>query len=348
MKEFRIPMLPMPFKMALSLSKSLKPFAKPLLFINPGLQRDLDQAGVQMEKMDYITVVAFTTLLYFCVLFITIFALSRMSTIKDLIIQNENFVPILEEIYSSPEILELQKQVSRGEITKQDAAYEEERTLTLLIERKIFSYLLFVPFLTVFIVLVQSMFYPGSIARSKAKNVEKNLLYMLRHMTVQVRSGSTLFDSLKSIAASEYGVISEDSAELVKNVASGGSMQTALDQLILRNRSDAFRKIIWQIQNAIVSGANLGELFLQLSDRYFEDQKVAISKFGKDLNSFSMMFLVLTVIFPIMAIIMLVVAALLPVPSVPPEYLFAFLGFLGMIQFNLIQMIKEKRPPVHF
>ncbi len=210
------------------------------------------------------------------------------------------------------------------------------------------SVLMSAPFIISLIMMMQVMNLPSNRARTKAKDVEKNLLYALRHMTVQVRSGATLFEGMKSVAFSDYGNISKDMDTAVKQIASGFPIASAIDNLAMRNRSKNYKKILWQLENAIRTGSDIGQVLMAMSENYFEEQKIAIQKFGKELNTLTMIFLITTVIFPVMAVIVLVLTALIPVQSIPSSFLFVFLFIVAFMQIMIIGYIKEKRPPVHF
>lgn len=210
------------------------------------------------------------------------------------------------------------------------------------------SVLISAPFIISLVMMTQVMNFPSMKARRKAKNVESNLLYALRHMTVQVRSGATLFEAMKSVAFSDYGAISSDMDVAVKQVASGFPMANAIDSLAMRNRSKNYKKILWQLENAIRTGSDIGQVLMSMSENYFEDQKIAIQKFGKEMNTITMVFLITTVIFPVMGVIVLVLTALIPVQSIPSSFLFIFLFIVAFVQMMIIGYIKEKRPPVHF
>ncbi|MEM3399370.1 MAG: type II secretion system F family protein [Candidatus Micrarchaeia archaeon] len=199
-----------------------------------------------------------------------------------------------------------------------------------------------------FLMTLQTLNYPSIIAQRKAKDVDKNLLYVIRHLTIQVRSGATLYDAMKSVAASDYGSISKDFHQGVRMVLAGFSLPDAIDHIAMKNKSKQLRKILWQTENAVRTGANIGDVLMTLSENYFNEQKVAIEQFGKDLSTMSMFFLVLTVIFPVMAVIGLVLSALLPIQSMPSYILYIFLGFIVFVQYLFLNYVREKRPAVHF
>jgi pilus assembly protein TadC len=302
-ESIRIPYFPFKFEMAVSIARPLRAMAPALLSSRRDFRRDLEEADMHVEQIDYASV-ALLCGIFYLVLLLAVFVSFSMN-------------PNLETWFP-------------------------DSTDTLK------SALLSAPFIISLAVMTQVMNYPSVRARTKARDVEKNLLYALRHITVQVRSGATLFEGMKSVAFSDYGSISKDMDFAVKQVASGFPIASAIDNLAMRNRSKNYKKILWQLENAIRTGSDVGQVLMSMSENYFEEQRIAIQKFGKEMNTITMIFLITTVIFPVMAIIVIVLTALIPVQSIPSSFLFAFLFIVGFMQVLIIGYIKEKRPPVHF
>jgi flagellar protein FlaJ len=298
-----IPYFPLKFETAVALSKPLRVLAPVLLSTRRDFKRDLDEADMHVDPIDYASVAALSATVYF-LLFMAISASFSMN-------------PNIE-------------------------AWFPQSTDTLR------SILLTAPFVLALVMATQVMNFPNMTARGKARDVEKNLLYALRHITVQVRSGATLFEAMKSVAFSDYGSISKDMEVAVKQIASGFPIASSIDNLAMRNRSKNYKKILWQLENAIRTGTDVGQVLMSMSENYFEEQRIAIEKFGKEMNTITMIFLIVTVIFPVMAVIVLVLTALIPVQSIPSSFLFVFLFIVAFVQMMIIGYIKEKRPPVHF
>jgi flagellar protein FlaJ len=298
-----IPYFPMKYQSAVSLSRPFKPLGSVIVSARRDFSKDVLEADLTVEPVEYASVAVFAGVFYFVFLFIAFF-LTSMN-------------PELEMLFP----------------------YSSDTLKTSL---------MLAPVVISFVMMNQVMNYPGMLARKKAHEVDKNLLYALRHMTVQVRSGATLFEAMKSIAFSDYGRISDDMDETVKQVASGFPIANAIDQLALRNKSKNYRKIMWQLENALRTGSDVGAVLMAMSENYFQEQKIAIERFGRELNTLTMVFLITTVIFPVMAVIVIVMTSLIPVQSIPSSMLYLLLGTVTVVQIMIIGYIKERRPPVHF
>ncbi|MBM3309283.1 MAG: hypothetical protein FJY77_03430, partial [Candidatus Altiarchaeales archaeon] len=60
------------------------------------------------------------------------------------------------------------------------------------------------------VVFIYMTAYPTSIVNKRVKYVERNLLFALRSILVQIRSGVPIFNSFVSIANGDYGPISTE------------------------------------------------------------------------------------------------------------------------------------------
>jgi pilus assembly protein TadC len=207
---------------------------------------------------------------------------------------------------------------------------------------------IFGSFILGIVAIMQNMVYPKIKSRTKAREIERDLLYALRHLTVQIRAGSTLFDAMKSVANGGYGEVSSELEKTVREISSGIPTEEAISNMIQRVRSQTFRKIFWQIENAVRTGTDLGSVLYSLGQNFFQEQQIAIQKFGKDMSGLTMMFMMLTVVFPIMSIIFFVLSSLLPVPSLSSLVLYVFLMGIIVIQVFFIAFVKQKRPAISF
>lgn len=193
----------------------------------------------------------------------------------------------------------------------------------------------------------QVLNYPVLAAKKRAWRTEKHMANVLRHMTIEVRSGATLFEAMQDIAKADYDVITKDCTEIVNAVNSGLSFEEAIEYIVLKTKSEAFRRVLLQIESAVTSGSNMGDVLVQLSRTYFQEQQVKIQKYGKDLEFYSRIFLMVTVIMPVMVTIMLSMTALMPVIQVSSQLLYIIFAIVVFFQIMFITYAKEQRPPIY-
>jgi len=189
------------------------------------------------------------------------------------------------------------------------------------------------------------VFYPKLYVSRKVNQLEKNLPYALHHLLIEVRSGIPLFNALVSISQSRYGVLSEEMKKAVDDISTGKSEIAALEMMARRNPSLYFRRVMWQIVNSLKSGADIGNTIKQIVDNLSEEQRVAIKKYGSQLNPMTLMYMIFAVIFPTLGItFLLVLSSFVGIGIDLSLVLIGILVFLLLFQFMIIGLIKSKRP----
>ena len=188
--------------------------------------------------------------------------------------------------------------------------------------------------------------YPMLIISKKIRDLDRHLLFALRHMQVQIKSGIPLFDGLVSISKADYGLISEEFRNCVKKISTGLSETNALEELIFKNPSMYFRRIIWQITNAVRTGSDLGSTFDAIVENLASEQKVAIRRYGSQLNPLAMMYMMLAVILPSLGITFLVLLSTFSGFAVSEIIFWFILTILIVFQFSFVGLVKSRRPTI--
>jgi len=187
--------------------------------------------------------------------------------------------------------------------------------------------------------------YPKLTVNRKVNAVEKQLPFALHHLLIEVRSGVTLFNALVSISQSKYGLLSEEIGNAVDEINTGKSEIAALEALARKNPSLYFRRVLWQIVNSLKSGADIGSTLKNIVDNLAEEQRIAIKRYGSQLNPLSLMYMIFAVIFPTLGItFILVISSFIGIGLDLRYILISILVFLLMFQFVIIGMIKSRRP----
>ncbi len=202
-----------------------------------------------------------------------------------------------------------------------------------------------VGFVIGFVSLLYLAMYPKLTVSRKVKEIEHYLPYGLHHLLIEVRSGVPLYNSLVSMAQSNYGKLSDEMRRAVNEINTGKSEIAALEMLAKENPSLYFRRVIWQMVNALKSGADVGRTIKQIVDNLSEEQRISIKKYGAQLNPLALMYMIFCVIFPTLGItFLLVISSFIGIGFDVQYMLMGILGFLVMFQFMLIGLIKSRRP----
>lgn len=186
--------------------------------------------------------------------------------------------------------------------------------------------------------------YPKLVIRKKVMDLERNLIYAVRHIYVQVTSGVPIFDAMLSVSEANYGTISKEFKIAVRNVNTGQPIEKALDDLALRNPSQYFRRTLWQISNGIKSGSDIGNILRNITDYISSEQKILIKLYGSQLNPLTLLYMMAGIVIPSLGITFLVVLSSFSGIPVTETMFWIILAFLLVFQFMFLGMIKSKRP----
>ena len=197
-----------------------------------------------------------------------------------------------------------------------------------------------------FVVFYYIILYPKMILIKKIRLLERDLLYALRHLLIQVRSGVTLFNALVSVAAGDYGLVSEEFEEAVREINAGVSEIEALENMSWRNPSLYFRRVIWQLVNGMRAGSDIAVTLREIVNGLAIDQRIEIRRYGAQLNPMALMYLMTAVIIPTLGITFLIIlSSFFGLSFLPMDILlYLILGFLIIFQFMFIGLIKIRRP----
>ncbi|MBI4175956.1 MAG: type II secretion system F family protein [Candidatus Aenigmarchaeota archaeon] len=187
--------------------------------------------------------------------------------------------------------------------------------------------------------------YPKMFVSRKTRNIERFMPFALRHLLIEVRSGVPLYNSLVSVSKGKYGILSEEIQKAVNEINTGMSEISALETLARNNPSLHFRRVMWQLVNALKSGADIGKTIKRIVENITADQSIAIKKYGAQLNPLALMYMIFAVIFPTLGItFMLIISTFIGIGLDIQVVLIMILVFLLAFQFMLIGLIKNRRP----
>lgn len=191
-----------------------------------------------------------------------------------------------------------------------------------------FSYLILFPFWTL---------------QRKAEEIDKNLLFAIRHLVVQTSAGVPLFDAISS-ASTGYGKVSEEFSGVVTKVNGGKDLSDALEESAERNPSQYYRRIMWQMANSARSGYATSEILSDLLEYLIQDQMTRLKKFGSELNILSVFYLSMCIILPTFGLIFIIIMSSFSL-IMPNVHTLSMIIFLVAV-FNLVflGMIKSRRP----
>ncbi len=186
---------------------------------------------------------------------------------------------------------------------------------------------------------------PNIKARKRTRELEKELPYALRHVLIEVQAGISLYQAMVSVTDG-YGEASNEFRKIVNDINAGKSEVEALEDAILRNPSQQFRRALWQLINALKSGADVSSTLESLVDNIMEKQILAVEKYGKELNPYTLMYMMIAIIMPSLGVTFLMILSTLTGMSISNTMFYGIIIGLVMFQLVFINIVDAKRPLV--
>lgn len=187
--------------------------------------------------------------------------------------------------------------------------------------------------------------YPKVKTRRLSRDLEKDLPYALRHMLIEVRSGISLYEAMVSVSEG-YGEASKEFNRIVEDINGGKPQIDALEDSIVRNPSEQYRRAMWQMINALKSGTDVSNTLESLVESMVKQQKLDVERYGKELNPYILVYLMIAVIMPSLGVTFLIVLSTFTGVGLTNFTFYQILGGLILFQVFFLNFIKSKRPEV--
>lgn len=177
----------------------------------------------------------------------------------------------------------------------------------------------------------------------RIRELEKFLLTALRQIIIKVRSGVPLFQALVSLSEG-YGELSKEIKSLVEKVNAGVSLDSALEETAAKNPSVYFRRALLQISTTIKSGADLNNTLTSLIQFVSQSITITAKKYGRELNFWSVFYLVISIVFPAIGISFFVMLSTYIGINLS-IYVFIAVGIVfTVLQFFFLGIMSNRRP----
>lgn len=193
--------------------------------------------------------------------------------------------------------------------------------------------------------LVTCLVYPQIIAAQRRRAIDANMITATRQLLIQIRSGVPLFNALLSVSTGN-NKLSEEFYKIVAKLNAGVAEADALAEASATSPSLQFRKVVWQISNALKVGTDVG-LALEATLTELElEQTEQIKKYAQELSPLTMIYMIAAIIVPSLGVTMLIVIGSLLSFQIPQALLVGI--FIVMIGFQLFFMdfVSSRRPVV--
>jgi pilus assembly protein TadC len=189
--------------------------------------------------------------------------------------------------------------------------------------------------------------YPSIRAKTIAVKINTDLLYALRDLLVQVQSGISLYDAMVNIAAGNYGNVSKEFGETVREINSGVPEEVALERMALRTKSDYLKKAVLQILNAISGGASLKDAVKTTITTLENHQINRIRDYASKLNFLALLYMLTSAAMPSIGVTFLIILSTFSGAGINEQTIFSVIGASFVLQMMLIGYIRGVRPVIY-
>lgn len=188
--------------------------------------------------------------------------------------------------------------------------------------------------------------YPRILAGKKAELIDKHLIFALKDLLLQISSGVTLYAALVNVGNAGYGAASREFESVARAVSTGTPVDKALERMALASTSEFLRRTTWQLISTLKAGASLQGALRSLIDDLTLDQRDRIQTYARELNLWSLLYLLFAVAVPTIGATLLVILSSFAGIGVTKGVFIAFLALSFLVQLVLIGFVKTRRPLV--
>jgi archaeal flagellar protein FlaJ len=187
---------------------------------------------------------------------------------------------------------------------------------------------------------------PKITANQIAKLVEQDLLFALRTLLIQISSGMSLFEAMRSISRSKYGQVSKEFGDAVKDINAGMSESAALERLAFKTKSEIFKRTIWQTITTMKSGGSVVTALQSEVAALMDQQEETIQNYAAELNLWTLIYLIIAAALPSLGVTFLVIASSIGSSGIGKGAIIIIAILAITIQAALILVIKSQVPKV--
>ena len=182
----------------------------------------------------------------------------------------------------------------------------------------------------------------------RGKDIDREVLFAGRFLLIKLNSGQPLINAIID-ASNSFGVANKYFKEIVRDIELGTPLEKALEKAAEYSASNRFKKILFNINNAIKIGIDTRKSLSSILDEIADEQLIEIQRYGKKLNSLTMFYMLIAIILPSLGMTMaVVITSMLPNLGAMTGALFWLFG-AAIIIINLIfiNLFKGARPNVN-
>lgn len=205
-----------------------------------------------------------------------------------------------------------------------------------------------IPTVIIFISLMGFfLYYPRMLLKKSAERLDKDLVFALKDLLLQIDSGVSLFDGMVNISRADYGSVSSEFRAVVQDINAGMPEDRALEKLAMRTESDFLKKSLWQIITALRSGSGAQKALESVLIVLEKNQRDQIKTYTQELNLWSMIYMVFAVAVPGLGTTIMIIMSTFAGVEINEALFITMIGACVFVEVVIIGFIKVRRPTVH-
>ncbi|RAP51515.1 MAG: general secretion pathway protein GspF [Methanosphaera sp. rholeuAM270] len=196
-------------------------------------------------------------------------------------------------------------------------------------------------------IIIFKRYRPKIKEEKRKKEILRKLPYALRQMSVQLKAGMGLYDTMKTISESNYGELSKEFRITLNEIQYGTNYEEAFNKLSQRTKLKSMDKIISQIIRTLNNGGNLADTLNVLADENSYNMKIKYKEYSEKLNAIMLLYMFIAVLFPVILFILIIAATTVMGSIIKSELLLVlYLVFFPMIIVFMTILIKRLEPTI--
>jgi pilus assembly protein TadC len=195
-----------------------------------------------------------------------------------------------------------------------------------------------------FFLFLEMMKVKAAITRRR-KDIDQEVIFVGRYLLIKLYSGRPLLNALAETARG-HGVAAGYVHEIVHDINTGTTVESALKNAMEYSPSEKFGKILFHLNNALKIGIDVTKPLEAVLDELTTEEELDVKKYGKKLNTLVIFYMVAAVVIPSLGISLLMVMANFVDFQIGLRGLLVITFFVAILQFVFIAMFRSIRPLV--
>ena len=183
--------------------------------------------------------------------------------------------------------------------------------------------------------------------KKKAREIDKDLNFMLRDLQIQLSSGIPIFDAIVNIAAGGYGECSNISNDIVDDIQSGRHIIDVLNEFGIMSASENLRRSLSQITNSMITGSDMRGSLRLISSNLQQEKEDKIKRYANELAMWGLIYMMVVVVAPSMGVALLLILSSFMGGKMITEGIMALIAVgVVLLEIVFISIIRAKRPDI--